>query len=77
LEEFAVHAGDKVLMEVDDDIWMIVDDPQGILDQHLWHHLIPLLNIIIIELIYYIKLYIIRLLNCNKKLRPSCPKVEM
>ncbi len=61
-----MHAGDKVLIEVDDNIWMIPDDPLGILDQRLWYSLIPFLNIIIIELIYHIKLYIIRLLNCNK-----------
>ncbi len=54
-------------MEVDDNIWMIPDHPLGILDQHLWHHLIPLLIIIIIiELVYSIKLYIIRLLNYHK-----------
>jgi hypothetical protein len=32
LAEVAVHAGCEVLMEVDDNILLIVADPQGILD---------------------------------------------
>jgi hypothetical protein len=35
-------------MEVDDNVSMIVGDPQGILDQQLWPLQIPLLNIILI-----------------------------
>jgi hypothetical protein len=35
LEEVAVHDGDKVLPEVDDNISFIVNDPQMILDQQL------------------------------------------
>ncbi len=34
LEEVTVHAGHKVLMEVDDIILVIVGNTQGILDQH-------------------------------------------
>jgi hypothetical protein len=33
LEEVAVHPGHKVLMKVDDNIALIVSNPQGILDQ--------------------------------------------
>jgi hypothetical protein len=32
LEEVAVHAGDKILLEVDENISLIVSNPQGILD---------------------------------------------
>jgi hypothetical protein len=32
LEEAAVRPGDEVLTELDDNILLIVDDPQGILD---------------------------------------------
>jgi hypothetical protein len=35
LEEDAVHAGHKVLTEVDDNILLIVANPQWILDQEL------------------------------------------
>jgi hypothetical protein len=35
-------------MEVDDNVSLIIGDPQGILDQQLWPHPILLLNIIII-----------------------------
>ncbi len=34
LEEVDVHAGHRVLMEVDESILLIVGNPQGILDQH-------------------------------------------
>jgi hypothetical protein len=44
LEEFAVHAGDKVLMEVDDTILLIAVDPQGILDQHHRPHPITIIK---------------------------------
>jgi hypothetical protein len=55
LEEVAMHAAHKVLMEVDDNNALIVGDPQGILDQKLGHCLICLLNIIFTEitLLYY------------------------
>ncbi len=33
LEEFSVHAGPKVLMEVDDNISLLVGNLQGILDE--------------------------------------------
>jgi len=46
LEEVAVHARRKVLMEVDDNNALIVGDPQGILGLKLRHCLICLLNII-------------------------------
>ncbi len=38
LEEVSVHAGSKVLMEVNDNSALIVDDPQRILDQQLRPH---------------------------------------
>ncbi len=38
LEEVAVLAGHKVLIEADNDILLIVGDPQRILDHHLWPH---------------------------------------
>jgi hypothetical protein len=46
LEEVAMHARHKVLMEVDENNALIVSDPQGILDLKLRHCLICLLNII-------------------------------
>jgi hypothetical protein len=51
LEEVAVRASDKVLMEVDDNILLIVSDLLGILDQHLKPHSIPLSIIIILLII--------------------------
>jgi len=60
LKELTVHAGHKVLMEVDNSILQIVCDPQGILDLQLRPRPIYLLYIITIS-IYYIKLYITRL----------------
>jgi hypothetical protein len=58
----AVHAGNKVLIEVVDNILLIVGDPQGILEQHLRHYPIHLLNIcIIIILKYFIKFSIFKL----------------
>jgi hypothetical protein len=48
LEEIAVRPVPEVLMEVDDNVPLIVGDPQGILDQQLWPRPIPLLNIFII-----------------------------
>ncbi len=57
-----MHAGHKALVEVDDNILLIVDDPQGILDQKLRPRPINLLNIVII-LFSYFKLYIIKTLN--------------
>jgi hypothetical protein len=50
LEEVTVNASHEVLMEVDDNMSLIVGDPQGILDQQL--RPIPLLNIIIILMNY-------------------------
>ncbi len=46
LEEVAVWAGRKVLMEVDNSIPLIVGDSQGILDQLLRPHPLHFLNII-------------------------------
>jgi hypothetical protein len=60
-EEVAVRAGHEVLMELDDSILLIVDDPQGILYWQLRPHPIHFLNFTLS--INYIKLYIIRLLN--------------
>ncbi len=45
-------------MEFDDNILLIVGDPQWILDEQLRPHMIHVLNIIII-LLNYISLYII------------------
>jgi hypothetical protein len=39
LEEVAVGAGHKVLMEVDDNILLLIDNPQGILHHQLRPHL--------------------------------------
>ncbi len=64
LEEVAVRAGHKVLMDVDDKILLIVGIPQGNLDQQLMPHPIHFLNIIFITLNICIKLYIITFLNC-------------
>jgi hypothetical protein len=60
MEEVAVHSGHEVLMEIERNILLTADDPQGILDQQLRPHPIPLLNIVIIRLIKFIKLYIIK-----------------
>jgi hypothetical protein len=38
LEEVAVDVSHQVLMEVEDNILLIVSDPQGILDQQLRPH---------------------------------------
>ncbi len=38
MEEAAAHAGHKVLEEVDDNIVLIVVNPQGIFDQQLRRH---------------------------------------
>ena len=50
LEDVAVHAGHVVMMEGDDNIWLIVGNSQGILDQQLNQaHPLPLLNIVIVD----------------------------
>jgi hypothetical protein len=62
LEEVAMRAGHEVLKEFDDNILLIVGDPQEILELQLRPHPIHLLNIttnVIIILINYIKLCII------------------
>jgi len=56
LEE-VVHAGHKVLMEVDYNFLLIAGDPQGILDQLPKPCPILLLNIIIIGIIKFILFY--------------------
>jgi hypothetical protein len=48
LEEAAISAGHKVLMEADDNISMIVGGPQGILDEQFRPRIIHLLNIFIV-----------------------------
>ncbi len=60
LEEVAVCAGPKVLIEVDEDILLIAGSLQGILGKQNTSRLIHLLNIIII-LNYYIQLWLIKL----------------
>ncbi len=52
LEEVAVHAGCKVLLEVDESILLIVGDPQQILDQQLRSHPISLLDVITLSINY-------------------------
>jgi hypothetical protein len=51
LEDVHGRAGRKVLMEVDDNIWMIIGDLQGILDQQLRPRQIHFLIIVILILI--------------------------
>ncbi len=58
LEEVALCAGHKVLMEADDNLLPIIGDPHWILHEYLRPRTIHLLNIIII-LINCIKLYTI------------------
>jgi hypothetical protein len=64
LEEVAVRVGRKVLMEVDDNILLIVSDPQGILDQQLRPHPSHLLKITI-NILNYLSL------NYFQKLRTT------
>jgi hypothetical protein len=47
-EGAAERTGHKVLMEIDDNILLIVGDPQGILDLQVSPHSIQLLNIVMI-----------------------------
>ncbi len=61
LKQVDASAGRELLMEVDDNILLNVGDPQGILNWELRHHQIYLLNVMIINLIKYIKLYVIKL----------------
>jgi hypothetical protein len=49
-----MHAGHKVLMEVDNNILLISIDPQWILDQQLRPHLIHFKKIVIILINYII-----------------------
>ncbi len=44
-----MHASYNVLIEVDDNVSLIVGDPQGILDLQLWSRPIYLLNIVILH----------------------------
>jgi hypothetical protein len=55
-EEVAVHAGQKVLMDIDDSISLIVSDPNRILDWQLRPRQIKLLNISVV-LIDCVKLF--------------------
>jgi hypothetical protein len=57
LVEVIVQAGHKVWMEVADNILLIVGNPRGILYQQLRPQDFLLLNIIIIVLMNYNKLY--------------------
>ncbi len=57
-------------MEVDDNILLMVSDPQGILCKHLRPHSVLLLYNVII-LFNYAKMYIIRLLNYFLNWGPS------
>ncbi len=53
----AVHAGHKVLMEVDDNSALIVGEPQGILGQHLKPHPIQLWSTLFVVFITYEIIY--------------------
>jgi hypothetical protein len=57
LEDVAMRASHKVLMEVDENILPTVVNIKWILYQQLRPHQVHLLNIIIIILINYIKLF--------------------
>ena len=56
MEEVAVHAGHKVLMDINDSISFIVSDPNVILDRQLRPRQINLLNISVV-LIDCVKLF--------------------
>ncbi len=71
MEAVAVRAGYKVLMEVNDNILLIVGNPQGILEDQLRSH--PILLILII-LINYIKLNISKLFLKMKTIPSKCEK---
>ncbi len=51
MEEVALCAGHKALLEVDDNSVLIVDNDRGSLGQKLWPHPVHLLNIVMIVLI--------------------------
>ncbi len=53
LEEIAMHAGHKVLLNVDSKSALILDDPHEILGQQLRPHSIHSLNITVLILIIY------------------------
>ncbi len=52
MEKVAVHAGHKVLMEVDNNTLVIVGNPWGILDQQLWPCPTHKININYFNLLY-------------------------
>jgi hypothetical protein len=54
MEEVAMSAGREVSMKDDDNILLIVDDPQEILDQQFRPHPIHLLNINMTIILIYI-----------------------
>ncbi len=58
-----MHAGHKVLTEVDNYILLIVGDLRGFLDKQLRSGPITLLNTYIIIFIYFIKQHIIKSFN--------------
>jgi len=60
LEEVAVHADQKLLVGIDNNILLLVGEPQGIIYQRLSPHPIHLLNITITILIECINLFIIK-----------------
>jgi hypothetical protein len=53
LGEVSLTAGHKVLVDIDDNSWLIVDDPQGISGQQLKPHAIKYQ---LIKYYYYINL---------------------
>jgi hypothetical protein len=63
LEEVTEYAGDKVLMEVDDNSAQIIGDPRGILGQQLRPRTFHLLIIIIILITNKILNHIVKLTN--------------
>jgi hypothetical protein len=53
LKEVPVHASHVVMMEGDNNIWLIVGNSQGILDQQLCQaHPLPLLKVVIVNKLY-------------------------
>ncbi len=68
LKEVARHAGNKALMEVDDNILVFISNPQRVLNEQNRPHPVHVLNIIIVA-IKYIKSHIITLFNYSE---PSC-----
>jgi hypothetical protein len=70
LKEAAMSAVDKVLMEVNNNILLIVVNPQGILNQHVGPHLINITITLYYVLLIYKKMK--TLLNTSKNISNWC-----